>query len=130
MISALASRLAALDAALRPIANRPVDITQPGWADETPYNFFATWLTCVAAYNHHRFCDPAIDRGVRRAQALESTNPRSASELWAELDRKVVDGAAWVPLVNPRHVDLVSKRVRNYQHHAVLGVIADQLEPS
>ena len=33
MISALASRLAALDAALRPIANRPVDITQPGWAE-------------------------------------------------------------------------------------------------
>ena len=33
MISKLASRLAALDAALRPIANRPVDITQPGWAE-------------------------------------------------------------------------------------------------
>src|SRR5439155_19806049 len=33
VISKLASRLAALDAALRPIANRPVDITQPGWAE-------------------------------------------------------------------------------------------------
>ena len=33
MISELASRLASLDAALRPIANRPVDITQPGWAE-------------------------------------------------------------------------------------------------
>jgi len=34
MISELASRLAALDAALRPIANRPIDITQPGWAEQ------------------------------------------------------------------------------------------------
>ena len=32
VLAELASRLAALDAALRPIANRPVDITQPGWA--------------------------------------------------------------------------------------------------
>jgi hypothetical protein len=34
VISELASRLATLDAALRPIANRPVDITQPGWAEQ------------------------------------------------------------------------------------------------
>jgi YVTN family beta-propeller protein len=109
---------------------RRMQIAPPGWADDTPYNFFATWLTCAAAYNHRWFCDPAVDRAVRRAQARQSTNPRSASDLWAALDRKLVDRAAWVPLVNPRQVDLVSKRVRNYQHHAIHGVIADQLEPS
>jgi hypothetical protein len=42
----------------------------------------------------------------------------------------VTDRAAWVPLVNPRAIDFLSARVGNYQHHPVLGLIADQLTVS
>jgi YVTN family beta-propeller protein len=106
---------------------RRIQLTPPGWADDRPSNFFATWLTCKASYNHRWFCDPAVDRGVRRAQTLEATDPRAAAALWARLDRLVTDEAAWVPLVNLRAIDFVSARVRNYQHNPVGGLIADQL---
>jgi peptide/nickel transport system substrate-binding protein len=108
---------------------RRIQMTPPAWADNTPYNFFATWFACAAAYNHGWFCDVNVDRTIRHTQALESTDPRTASKSWAGLDRTLVDRAAWVPLVNPRQIDLVSNRVRNYQHHALLGIIVDQLQP-
>jgi hypothetical protein len=47
--------------------------------------------------------------------------------LWEKIDRNVVDRALSVPLVNPHFVDFFSKRVRNYQADAALGLIADQL---
>ena len=116
-------------ASARPSQYRRMQMTQPAWADETPYNFFATWFACDAAYNHRWFCDPYVDRSIGRAQALESANPRAAAQLWSRLDRKLVDDAAWVPLVNPRQIDLISNNARNYQHHAILGIIVDQLQP-
>jgi hypothetical protein len=42
--------------------------------------------------------------------------------------RRTFDQAPWVPLVNPRSVDVLSKRVGNYQHSpAGLGMLIDQL---
>ena len=64
---------------------------------------------------------------MRRALSLEGTDSRAAAALWAKIDRELVDQAAWVPLVNPRVVDFVSSRVRNYQYHPYWGIIADQL---
>jgi hypothetical protein len=43
------------------------------------------------------------------------------------VDKFATDSAAWVPLVNPRAIDFLSARILNYQHHPVLGIIADQL---
>jgi YVTN family beta-propeller protein len=106
---------------------RKIQMTPPAWADSSPYNFFATWFACSAAYNHHWFCDPHIDQSVRRAQALEATNSRAASPLWANIDRALANRAAWVPLVNPRQVDFVSARIANYQHGPNQGILADQL---
>jgi ABC-type transport system substrate-binding protein/DNA-binding SARP family transcriptional activator len=110
-----------------PNAFRTIQLTPPSWVDETPYNFFAPWLVCGAPYNHRWFCSRRVDRTAPRAQALESADPRTSAAQWAALDRFVTDQAAWVPLVNPRAIDFVSTRVGNYQHHPVLGVIADQL---
>ncbi|MFN2469682.1 MAG: ABC transporter substrate-binding protein [Gaiellaceae bacterium] len=106
---------------------RRIQMTPPGWADNRAYNFFAVWLACDAALNHRWFCDRALDRAIEEAQSLESTDPHKAAARWAALDRKLVDRAAWVPLVNPRAIDFLSARVGNYQHHHVLGLIADQL---
>ena len=111
-----------------PTTFRAIQITPPAWSDSTPYNFFAPWFACAAAYNHQFFCDHGVDRTIGYTQALESTDPRAASIAWARLDRELVDRAAWVPLVNPRQIELVSKRVRNYQHHALLGIIVDQVQ--
>jgi YVTN family beta-propeller protein len=106
---------------------RTIQMTPPGWYDTTPYGFFAPWFDCESPLNHRWFCDPALERAIVRAQALEATEPRRAAAEWAALDRLVTDRAAWVPLVNPRQVDFLSARVGNYQHHPALGIIADQL---
>jgi ABC-type transport system substrate-binding protein len=58
---------------------------------------------------------------------LKSTNPRAAAVIWARIDRRLVDLAAWVPMVNELGVAFVSERVRNYQFHPYWGLIADQL---
>jgi hypothetical protein len=64
---------------------------------------------------------------IRQADALEATDIRAAGELWTRIDRKFVDQAVWVPLVNPHLLDFVSARVRNYQADPSLGLIADQV---
>jgi peptide/nickel transport system substrate-binding protein len=110
-----------------PRAFRRIQMTPPDWADNTAYNFFAPWLACDAALNHHWFCDRTLDRAIGDAQNLESSDPRAAAARWAAVDRTVVDRAAWVPLVNPRTFDFLSAEVGSYQHHPVLGLIADQL---
>ncbi len=110
-----------------PLTESPIQLIPAGWLDTTPYNFLGPWFSCNGAANAGFFCDPALDRTIRLARGLEAANPRAAASLWARADRAVVDQAAWVPLVNPRLIDFVSARVRNYQHHPYWGILADQL---
>ena len=66
--------------------------------------------------NDAEFCDPRIDRQIERAPAEQATNPDAARGLWERVDRQTVDQAPWVPLVNPKVIDVLSKRVGNYQY--------------
>jgi ABC-type transport system substrate-binding protein len=101
-------------------------MTPPSWGDTTPDGFFGTWFLCSAAFNHHWFCRSRLDRAIRRAETLETTNPPAASRAWRRIDHEVTDQAAWVPLVNPGSFDFVSARVRNYQSTPG-GMLADQV---
>jgi peptide/nickel transport system substrate-binding protein len=56
----------------------------------------------------------------------QATDPEAARGLWERIDRQIVDQAPWVPLVNPKVVDVLSKRVGNYQYNPY-GVLIDQL---
>jgi peptide/nickel transport system substrate-binding protein len=49
-------------------------------------------------------------------QALDLTlsDPKASAKLWADADKKVVDAAYFAPLYNPKHVDFISKRVKNF----------------
>jgi hypothetical protein len=62
-------------------------------------------------------CDHQIDALIGTARRLEESSRRAAAAAWARVDRATVDEAAWLPLVNPRQLDFVSARVRNFQHH-------------
>jgi peptide/nickel transport system substrate-binding protein len=102
-----------------------------GWAADypSPATFLGA-LTCRAiadGANASRFCSPAYDRAFARAQRVQARDPNAAMKLWADLDRMATDSAAWVPTYNPRNIDLVSKRVGNFQHHPLFGVLLDQL---
>ena len=102
-----------------------------GWAADypSPATFLGA-LTCRAVAdgsNLSRFCSPAYDRAFAHAQRVQARDQNAARALWADLDRMATDSAAWVPTNNPRNVDLVSKRVGNFQHHPLFGVLLDQL---
>jgi YVTN family beta-propeller protein len=117
-------------------SRRRVQIGFVYWAADYPAasDFLNTLLSCGAfrpntAFNQNlaEFCDPSIDRQTKRALTVQSTNPRAAGELWARVDRQMVDRAPWVPLVNTKVVDFLSKRVGNYQYNLQWGMLIDQL---
>jgi peptide/nickel transport system substrate-binding protein len=68
-----------------------------------------------------RFCDEAVEKAIARAPNLDATNPRTANDRWAKVDRMIVDRAPFVPLFNPRRTEFVSARVANYQFNPQLG---------
>ena len=74
-----------------------------------------------------RFCDPAIDRQMDEALALQATDPAAADELWAKIDRALTDQAAWIGYATPRKVNFVGSRVGNFQFHPVWWTLLDQL---
>jgi len=108
---------------------RSVQVIPNGWYSDYPAasDFFGIFLSCHSAYNNSGFCDPTLDRMMNHADHLSLTNPKAATNLWARIDRRAVNEAAWAPLVNPRTFDFVSTRAKNYQHNALWGILADQL---
>lgn len=77
--------------------------------------------------NASQFCDPGVDAIIEQALDLQLSEPSTANKLWTDVDRRLVDAAPWVPLFNPRSVDVVSKRVGNYQRSPQWGILLDQL---
>jgi peptide/nickel transport system substrate-binding protein len=102
-----------------------------GWFPDypSPFGFIESNVGCGALgeSNASRFCDPALERQVRRATNLESTEPAAAVELWARIDRRLTDLAPYVSLFNGTNVHFVSSRVGNYQYNPQWAVLLDQL---
>ena len=123
------------DEAFFKIASDPrnrAQVISGGWNAGYPAasDLIAQHLSCRglrAGQNAGRFCDPAVDRRIARAQSLQIADPRRADALWAKIDRELVDRAVTVSLVTPNATDFVSKRVGNYQFHPLWGLLTDQL---
>jgi peptide/nickel transport system substrate-binding protein len=108
-----------------------------GWQADYPAasNFLRVNFGCASFVpgnprntNAAEFCDPRIDREIDAALTEQATNPDAARRLWQRVEREIVDQAPWVPLHNFRHVDVLSKRVGNYQYSpAGFGALIDQL---
>jgi YVTN family beta-propeller protein len=89
-------------------------------------NYMTTFFTCEAPSNWSHFCDRRLDAEIRRAVAFETSDPYLANQLWAKIDRQIVDRAVVVPLFTLKNVDLVSTRVGNYQYNPQWGALTDQ----
>lgn len=103
-----------------------------GWFADTPGplgfvspNFFACSGPHIANYSRH--CDPVVRRLGQRAARLQFSDAQQANELWARVDRRLTRAAAWIPLVNPKGVELVSERLGNYSYSPVSGMILSQV---
>ena len=73
------------------------------------------------------FCDHRIDRLMARAAAVEAVNPAAAHLLWQEAERQLLAAAPAVPTENTKNIDMVAKRVGNYQFHPQWNALLDQL---
>jgi peptide/nickel transport system substrate-binding protein len=107
-----------------------------GWgADYASADDFIGELTCgyfvprdgLDTTDASEFCDPVFDEQVAHAASLQATDPLAADALWARLDRHLTNRAIWLPTVIPNEVDLISRRVSDYQYNPVWGVLLDQL---
>jgi peptide/nickel transport system substrate-binding protein len=104
-----------------------------GWFGDLPgaFSFIAANFGCAVAHsseaaNYAHHCDPAIDRLGRKAARLQFSDPQRANDLWAHIDRRLTRTAAWVPLVNPKGVELVSDRLGNYRNNPVTGIVLSE----
>jgi peptide/nickel transport system substrate-binding protein len=77
--------------------------------------------------NASAFCDRRMLASIARAVRLETLAPDRARRLWAAADRRLVDQAAWVPLVNEGPVYLTGTRVGNYAWSPAVGALLDQM---
>ena len=69
----------------------------------------------------------ADGRFVAKAVRLQASAPDRARRHWAAADRRLVDQAAWVPLVNPGLVYVTGTRVGNYAWSPTAGALLDQM---
>jgi YVTN family beta-propeller protein len=77
--------------------------------------------------NTSEFCSRQLDGKIQRALRLQATDPAGAGPAWGAVDRQIVDDAPAISLLVPQGIDLVSKRVGNYQHNPQWGIILSQL---
>jgi ABC-type transport system substrate-binding protein/class 3 adenylate cyclase len=107
-----------------------------GWvgSDFNPAGFFVSQFQCSGITlnspfneNPSLFCSPSIDRLISHALHLESTSSAAADATWAQVDRRIVQAAPFIPLVNASWVDVVSNRVHNYQRNLSIGVLFGQM---
>jgi len=95
------------------------------FADYPGASSFIEFFSCKGVAH---FCDPRIEALIRRARTLPTTDPYAANQLWARIDHAMVDRAAVVPLVTHKTLELVSKRVKDYESSPYpTGVLLDQL---
>jgi len=113
--------------------NAQIGITT--WYQDYPAasDFLNVLLSCASFHpgsdssvNISGFCDKGIDAQMELAMTTEITNPAKANGIWSNVDKAVIDKAPWAVLINPKHVDFVSKRIGHYQFNAQIYWMAYQ----
>jgi peptide/nickel transport system substrate-binding protein len=103
-----------------------------GWFADYPAasNFF-NLVSCAYARDPSvslsGFCSRELEAKIKRASVLQAQGEDAAARLWAQVDRDVTNLTPLVPTFTSRNVDLVSKRVDNFERHPLFGVLLDQL---
>jgi len=103
-----------------------------GWfADSpSPAPFLRAIMSCGAfapgergSTNLSRFCDPALDAEIDRAEAAGA----DAGDAWQRIERRIAEAAPIVPLTSLRSAVMTSPRAGNVQFHPLAGVLLDQV---
>jgi YVTN family beta-propeller protein len=102
------------------------------WFDDypAPSDFLQLFFSCnhrPTAFIPTQFCDPTLDRQMAKAVQLQPVDLTAAAARWANVDHDMTDQAPWVALYTPTNVDVVSRRVGNYQYNPQSWILLDQL---
>jgi YVTN family beta-propeller protein len=114
-------------------------ISQPRWAQfqisvsgdwtpdyPAPSSYLPPFFACNGSHGNGYYCNPTIDQEMTRATLLELQGPAQAGLMWARVDHQLTDQAEWVATVDLNEVDVISKRLRNYEFNPAWGFVADQ----
>jgi peptide/nickel transport system substrate-binding protein len=101
-----------------------VQISLSQWYQDYPAasDFLNVLLGCAsfipgsdASINISGYCDKAVQAKMDAAIVTAQTDQAAADKQWAQVDKDVMTASAVAPLITPKHVDFLSKRVGNYQ---------------
>jgi peptide/nickel transport system substrate-binding protein len=117
--------------------NNKVQISLTQWFQDYPAasDFINVLLGCSTFHpgsdnsiNISGFCNTGIDTKIKAAEKLSITNPAGANVLWGQIDKTLMANyAPWVPLINPKLTDFISKRVGDYKFSLEFYMYVDQL---
>jgi YVTN family beta-propeller protein len=117
-----------LNSIYRPDQNG-VELFMVAWYADYPEpgGFIRPLFACGAAANNGGFCDPAFDDAMVEAGRPALTDPAEANAAWAQLDRRLVEEAVWVPVGNPIKPFAFSERVGDVQIHPQWELLLSRL---
>jgi peptide/nickel transport system substrate-binding protein len=72
------------------------------------------------------FCNKGIQAKMDQAATTGVTDPTAANHIWAQVDHEVTDQAPWVAMFNPKQLNLVSPRLKNYTWSPQWYLLLDQ----
>jgi peptide/nickel transport system substrate-binding protein len=73
------------------------------------------------------FCDKDIDSQMQDALKLGQTDQQAANAKWTQIDQAIMKKSPLVPVITPKLVDFLSKRVGNYQFSKQFYMLVGQL---
>jgi peptide/nickel transport system substrate-binding protein len=76
--------------------------------------------------NIAEFCDKGIQASMTKASQTGVTDANAGNAIWAQVDHDVADAAPWVAMFNPKELDFVSKRFKNFTFSPQWLLLLDQ----
>jgi peptide/nickel transport system substrate-binding protein len=101
-----------------------VQISLSQWYQDYPAasDFLNVLVGCASYHpgsdssiNISGFCDKGVQAQMDQALKTAVADPKAAESTWATVDKAVLTQAAVAPLITPKKIDFISKRVGNYQ---------------
>jgi peptide/nickel transport system substrate-binding protein len=116
--------------------NNKVQLALTSWYQDYPAasDFLNVLLSCASFHkgsdssiNIAGFCDKDIDAQMQAALTLGQTDQQAANAKWSQIDQAVMQKSPLVPVLTPKLVDFLSKRVGNYQFSKQFYMLVGQL---
>jgi len=108
------------------VHKRGLGLADAGWGPDFPteYGFFESIVDGRAIKqqgnsNYSEFNDPTVNSLIDQAQASSDTSKRS--DIWGQVDHKVMDGADFLPYIADKALDYRNPRLSNVYINGAFG---------